>query len=116
MDAAPAARSCHHGGVDEPARFASVVSPHPDGVAVAVWVVPGASRDQVTGIHDGALRVRVAAAPEAGKANRAVARLVAGAVGGRRARVSAGHGSRRKTVVVDAVTAPEAAAALARGV
>ena len=46
------------------------------GVEIDVWVVPGASRSGVAGVHDGAVRVRVAQPAEAGKANRAVLDLV----------------------------------------
>ena len=77
-----------------------VLRPHPDGVLVVVWVVPGASRDEVVGFHGGALRVRVSAPPEGGKANRAAAVLVARVLGGRRAEVVAGDTARRKEVVV----------------
>jgi uncharacterized protein (TIGR00251 family) len=81
---------------------------HPEGVVVDVWVVPGSSRDLVGGTHDGALRVRTASPPEGGAANRAVARLVAEALGARAGRVIAGHRSRRKQVLV--IGADEAAA------
>lgn len=71
---------------------------------VAVWVVPGAARPGVAGIHDGALRLRVAAPAEGGKANRAAAALVARAFGGRRGEVVTGHAARRKEVLLTGVT------------
>jgi uncharacterized protein (TIGR00251 family) len=83
--------------------------PHPDGVLVVAWVVPGARRSEVAGLHGGALRVRVSAPPEGGKANRAAADLVARAVGGRRGEVVAGAGSRRKQVLVRGVAMGAAA-------
>jgi hypothetical protein len=81
-----------------------VLRNHPDGVLVAVWVVPGAAREEVVGAHDGALRVRVSAPAEAGKANRAAAALVARALGVRRAEVVSGHTARRKQVLLPGVT------------
>jgi hypothetical protein len=86
-----------------------LVRPHPDGVVVAVWVVPGAARSQVAGLHAGALRVRVSAPPEAGKANRAAAELVSRVLGGRGATVVSGAGARRKEIAVRGVEAPVAA-------
>jgi len=53
-----------------------VLTPHQDGVVIEVWVVPGASRTEVAGVHDGALRLRVAAPAEGGKANKAIAKLL----------------------------------------
>jgi uncharacterized protein (TIGR00251 family) len=44
-------------------------------------VRPGAKKDAILGEHGGALRVSVTAPPERGKANRAVAALLAGALG-----------------------------------
>lgn len=85
---------------------------HPDGVLVEAWVVPGATRSEIVGLHDGALRVRVAAPAEGGKANRAAARLVARAVGGRGGEVVVGAGSRRKQVLVAGVSVASAAEAL----
>lgn len=48
-----------------------------------LWVkaVPGASRDQLAGVIGGRLKVRIAAAPEAGKANAAICELLARAMG-----------------------------------
>lgn len=47
---------------------------------LALRVTPGASRDGLA-IEDGRLRARVSAAPEGGKANKAVIRLVGKALG-----------------------------------
>lgn len=84
------------------------LSAGPDGVIVEVWVVPGASRQSVGGMHDGALRVRTTAPAEAGRANREVSRLVADHLGARTARVVAGQTGRRKRILVPGVSLAEA--------
>ena len=75
------------------------ISDHPDGVTVRVHVVPGASRAEVKGRHGDAIKVRVAAPPEAGRANQAVIDLIEATVGGR-ATIVNGRGSRSKVVLV----------------
>ena len=64
-----------------------------------VHVQPGAREDAAGGVHDGALKVRVTAPPVDGKANAAVVRVVAGALGvpQRAVRVVGGTRGRRKT-------------------
>jgi uncharacterized protein len=81
-----------------------------DGVEIAVKVVPGASRDRIVGPLGDALKVQVAAAPERGKANAAVEALLADALGVpiKSVRVTRGHSSPRKTVVVQGITADDA--------
>jgi len=76
----------------------SIVRSHPDGALVTVWVVPGAHRTEVVGIHGDAIRVRVAAAPEGGRANGALIDLLEREIGVR-VRLASGAGSRRKRVV-----------------
>ncbi|MGH8873203.1 MAG: DUF167 domain-containing protein, partial [Acidimicrobiia bacterium] len=87
----------------------SMITQHPDGVLIDVWVVAGASKDEVGSVHQGALRVRTTKPPEAGKANRAIALLVVRAVGGKRGAVISGTTSRRKRVLVEGVTMEQAA-------
>jgi uncharacterized protein (TIGR00251 family) len=65
-------------------------------------VSPGASSDAVVGRHGAAWKVRVAAPPENGKANAAVVRLLAGALGvpARDVSIVSGQSSRDKTVAL----------------
>lgn len=46
-------------------------------MVVAVKVVPGASRDRVVGKYGDAIKVQVSAAPQKGKANTAVIKILA---------------------------------------
>ena len=75
------------------------ISDHPDGMTVRVHVVPGASRTEIKGRHGHAIKVRVTAPPEAGRANQAVIDLIEATVGGR-ATIVSGEGSRSKVVRV----------------
>jgi len=69
-------------------------------------VTPGAHTSGIVGRRGEAWKVRVAAAPEHGRANDAVLRLLAETVGVRREDVAvvAGHGSRDKTIELTGVT------------
>lgn len=73
-----------------------------DGVVFKVQVVPRASRSEIVGEHNGALRIRVAAAPVDGSANEELVRLLARALRVPRSAVeiSAGHSAKLKTVSV----------------
>lgn len=92
------------------------VSPGPggSGVQIAVYVQPRASRTECTGLHDGAIRIRLAAPPVDGAANDALVRFLAETMGVPRSnvRVARGTSSRRKVVMVDGVTVDRATAAL----
>jgi uncharacterized protein (TIGR00251 family) len=63
---------------DEPAGW---LRPAPDGAIVRVHVVPRAARSGLAGFHGEALRVRVAAPPREGAANRELLRALAAALG-----------------------------------
>jgi uncharacterized protein (TIGR00251 family) len=83
---------------------------------LAVKVVPGARRDQIAGWLGDALKLRVAAPPEQGRANAAVEALLTAALGLKRGqvRIVAGHGSPRKTVEIDGLDRSTLDARLAR--
>ncbi len=74
-----------------------------EGALLAVAVVPNAKRTAADGLHDGALRVRLAAPPVDGKANDALVEWVAAELRlpRRAVRLLRGAGSRRKQLEVD---------------
>jgi len=67
---------------------------------LAVYIQPRASRDEITGQHGEALRIRVAAPPVDGEANAALCRFLADVFGVAKSAVSveSGQSGRRKTV------------------
>jgi uncharacterized protein (TIGR00251 family) len=86
-----------------------------DEVLVEVLVVPRASRTERVGWDaDGRLRVRLAAAPVDGRANRELLKFLAGELGvaAGQLRVSRGESSRRKTVAIRGITRAEVDRAL----
>jgi hypothetical protein len=48
----------------------------PDGIAFGIIAKPGSRVNELAGFHDGCLRVRITAAPEKGKANKAIIALL----------------------------------------
>lgn len=70
-----------------------------------VRVTPRAGRNEIAGERDGVLLVRVTVAPEGGKANTAVCRLIAKALRVAPSRVSVvrGAGSRQKLLRIQGV-------------
>ena len=69
-------------------------------IQVAVKALPGASKTEFAGIQDGRLKVRLAAAPEGGKANAELAAFFAKALGCAKRDIALLHGakSRHKTI------------------
>jgi len=72
-------------------------------VKVDVILTPRASKDELLGLRDGALRARVKAPPVDGRANAALCRLVAKRIGvpAGRVRVVRGHKGRRKLLEIE---------------
>jgi hypothetical protein len=83
-------------------------------VLLRVKAVPGASRDRIAGVLGDRLKVRVAAPPEAGRANEAIRRIFAKALGVRVAcvTVESGETSAAKTLRLAGMTIERARAAL----
>ena len=76
-----------------------------DEVRLAIWATPGGRRSEITGVADGRLRVRLAAAPIEGRANRELCRFLAETVGVPRSAVAvtAGASARRKTIRISGI-------------
>lgn len=87
-----------------------------DPIRLQLKVVPKASRDGISGWRGETLKIRVTAAPERGKANKAVIALLASALAVPRGRIRllAGASSEYKTVAVQGLSESEARARLAR--
>ena len=87
-----------------------------DGTRIRVKVTPGADRTELIGRHGDAWRIRVASAPERGRANDAALRLLAETLSLPRRNLSvvAGHTAREKLVAADGITAAQAEARLRR--
>lgn len=85
-------------------------------VRITLRVSPGAKRTAVVGPYLDGWKVRVAAAPEDGKANEAVVRLLAEVLSlpAGRVMVVAGRSSRTKVVEIDGLAIEAVNAALAR--
>jgi len=85
-----------------------------DATRINVYVQPRASKTTVAGMHDGCVKIRLAAPPVDGAANVALVEFIAAQlnIAKSRVRIVSGSSSRRKVVEVDAVTAEQLAAAL----
>ncbi len=103
------------GGGDDLDGLAPVARAAGDDLVVQVLVQPGSTRGAVVGRHGDALRIRVTAPPERGRANTEVTGLVAAALGVRRGdvRVERGASSRSKVFVVRGGAAPAVVGRLA---
>ncbi len=73
-----------------------------DELILLLHVQPNARSDEVTGLHDGRVRLRTSAPPVDGKANKHLRRYLAGEFGVRQNAVSllSGESSRQKRVAI----------------
>ena len=85
------------------------LSAHANGTIVPVLAQPGARRSAILGERAGSLRVAVTAAPEKGKANAAIAALLAEGLGCRSSRIGliSGETSRQKRFLIEGLTTDE---------
>ncbi|MEX0641688.1 MAG: DUF167 domain-containing protein [Pirellulales bacterium] len=77
------------------------------GFALAVKVVPGASRQRIVGEYGDGIKVTVTAAPKGGAANEAVIALLADALqlSPANVRITRGHSNPRKEVLIGGLAA-----------
>ena len=85
------------------------LSAHEKGSVVMVRAQPGARKNGVTGEHAGSLKVAVTAAPEKGKANAAIAQVLAEALGCKPAQIEilSGLRGREKKFLVSGIDPDE---------
>lgn len=72
---------------------------------IEVYVQPRASKTQIAGMHDGRLKIRLAAPPVDGAANAELVSFVASRlqISKSKVRIVAGESSRKKTIEIDGV-------------
>jgi len=79
-----------------------------EGVLLPVQAQPGARRDGITGEHDGRLKVACTQAPEKGKANKALIKVIAGALQLKRSQIQLHSGetaSKKMFLITDIAAA-----------
>jgi uncharacterized protein (TIGR00251 family) len=83
---------------------------HTDAVVIPVRVRAGARRTGLAGVHNGALRVEVTAAPEKGKANQAIITLLSKTLGVAKSHIAilSGETSPQKRVQIAGMKLTEA--------
>jgi len=83
---------------------------------IRVRVNPGASRTQLMGVEDGVYKIRLAAPPVKGKANKELRNYIAKLVGVRKAdvEINAGEHARMKTISIRGIEAKEVASILSK--
>lgn len=81
---------------------------------ISVYVQPRAAKTSSAGMHDGCVKIRLAAPPSDGAANAALIEFVAGQldIAKSRVRIVTGLSSRRKVLEVDGVSAARLSQAL----
>ncbi|MGA1867250.1 MAG: DUF167 domain-containing protein [bacterium] len=97
-----------------PANFDAILAETPKGVSITIKVYPNAGKNEITDIHDNSLRLKIAAAPVKGKANKECVKLLADVFRMRKSQVvfQRGEMSRTKHVLLEGVSKEEVIAIL----
>jgi uncharacterized protein (TIGR00251 family) len=82
------------------------VTENPDSLDIDVIAKPKASRNKIEGVHDGALKISVTAAPEKGKANDAIIGLLSKKLKIPKSAITVlrGETSRKKKLRIEGIT------------
>jgi hypothetical protein len=75
-------------------------------VLLHIHVIPGSAKNAVVGVHDDALKIKIAAPPIEGRANAECVRFLSGLFGVKKSQVAiaSGHRSRDKIVSVEGLS------------
>jgi len=79
------------------------IRPHENGAILSLYIQPGASRSEVSGEHDGRLKIKIKAPPRDGEANQELINFIASflKVSKRSVQLMAGESSRQKSLLVE---------------
>lgn len=77
----------------------------PGAIRLAVQITPNAKQTEVTGVLDDALKLKLQAQPIEGKANEALVKFLAKALGVSRSSVTITHGQTNKKKLIEVVSA-----------
>lgn len=77
----------------------------PTGVRLAVQITPNAKKTEVIGVHDDALKLKLAAQPIEGKANEALIRYLSDVLKVPRSAITITHGQTNKKKLLEIKTA-----------
>ena len=77
----------------------------PGGIRLAVQITPNAKKTEVIGVLDDALKLKLQAQPIEGKANEALVKFLAKALGVSRGAVTITHGQTNKKKLIEVVSA-----------
>jgi uncharacterized protein (TIGR00251 family) len=81
----------------------------PSGIELHVRAVPRASKNEIQGIHDGALKIRLTTPPVDGKANQALIKFLSKLlkISKSQIRLAQGETNRHKTLRITGITATD---------
>lgn len=79
------------------------IRPHENGAILSLYIQPGASRSEISGEHDGRLKVKIKAPPRDGEANEGLIEFMASvlSVSKRSLTLLSGEASRQKSLLVE---------------
>lgn len=95
-----------------PNDLTQALTPTPTGVRLKLHIQPGAKKNEIVGLHDGALKIKIKAPPEDGKANKELRAYLAKLLGTPQNTISidSGESSRKKTLSIAGLTIESAIA------
>ena len=83
--------------------IANWIRPHENGAILSLYIQPGASRSEISGEHDGRLKLKIKAPPRDGEANENLIEFIAALLGLSKKSVHllSGESSRQKSLLVE---------------
>ncbi len=73
-----------------------------------IWAQPGAKKDEISGLYQGCVKIRIKAPAVDNKANKAIMKYISKRLGlkNRQVRLESGHSSRKKTFLIESECEP----------